>query len=72
MPYRGDGCWRRCTNRPWYRVTYIEFFFKPGRRRRQAREAEKGARDGQGEAGRVVGKLADLYAGIAPPTTRMC
>ena len=38
----------------------------------KAREAEEGARDGQGEAGRVVGKLAGLYAGIAPPTTRMC
>ena len=28
----------------------------------KAREAEEGARDGQGEAGRVVGKLAGLYA----------
>ena len=38
----------------------------------KAREAEEGARDGQGEAGRVVGKLAGLYADIAPPTTIMC
>ena len=55
---------------------------RPRRRRPSPREDNdrdggegSGGRGGgkeQGKAGRVVGKLADLYAGIAPPTTRMC